>query len=54
MNLTVHGIGRLSTMGGAPLVAAAPVVRDGRVAWTGVGGAAVTSTVVGGEVRWTS
>ncbi|MCY7373825.1 MAG: imidazolonepropionase [Spirochaetaceae bacterium] len=35
MNLTVHGIGRLLTMSGAPLRAAAVVIRNGRVAWTG-------------------
>ena len=35
MNLTVRGIGRLLTMTGDPLAAAAVVVRDGRVAWVG-------------------
>ena len=35
MNLTVHRIGRLLTMSGAPLRAAAVVIRNGRVAWTG-------------------
>ena len=35
MNLTVRGIGRLLTMTGDPVAAAAVVVRDGRVAWVG-------------------
>lgn len=35
MNLTVRGIGRLLTMTGEPQRAAALVVRDGRVVWTG-------------------
>lgn len=35
MNLTVRGIGRLLTMTGSPQPAAAVVIRDGGVAWTG-------------------
>lgn len=35
MNLTVRGIGRLLTMAGPPQSAAAVVIRDGGVAWTG-------------------
>jgi imidazolonepropionase len=35
VNLTVHGIGRLLTMRGAPQHRAAVVIRDGLVAWTG-------------------